>query len=139
MSYQHASLTVSSTLQALAEVLQWFSQFREDCSDPVFWLQSEIALVEIFTNAVRHAHRNYPEETPIEITLDWQADRLELQVWDQGQPFDLPAHLQTLPDRIALDRESGRGLKIITEVADQVSYTRHHDRNCFTMIRYLKP
>ena len=139
MSYQHASLTVSSTLQALAAVLQWFSQFREACSDQVFWLQLEIALVEIFTNAVRHAHRNYPEETPIDIILDWQADRLELQVWDQGQPFDLLAHLQTLPDRIAPDREGGRGLKIITEVADQVSYTRHHDRNCFTMIRYLKP
>jgi serine/threonine-protein kinase RsbW len=138
LKYPHTSLTVSTNLQALAEVLQWFSQFREECSDPVFWLQSEIALVEIFTNAVRHAHRNYPEETPIDIILNLQADRLELKVWDRGQPFDLMAYLQTLPDRIAPDREGGRGLKIIKEVSDQVSYTRHHDRNCFTMIRYFK-
>jgi serine/threonine-protein kinase RsbW len=138
LKYQHTSLTVPTNLQALAEVLQWFSQFRGERMDQIFWLQSEIALVEIFTNAVRHAHRNYPEETPIEIMLDLQADRLELKVWDQGQPFDLMGYLQTLPDRIDPDKEGGRGLKIITEVSDQVSYTRHHDRNCFTMIRYFK-
>lgn len=120
-------------------MLQWFSQFRNKCSDEVFWLQSEIALVEIFTNAVRHAHRNYPEETPIEITLDWQPDRIEIKIWDQGQPFDLMGYIESLPDRIDPDREGGRGLKIIKEVSDHLSYTRHHDRNCFTLIRYFKP
>lgn len=120
-------------------MLAWFSQFRGEFSDEVFWLQSEIALVEIFTNAVRHAHRNYPEETPIEIVLELQSDRLEIKIWDRGQPFDLMNCIESLPDRIDPNREGGRGLKIIKEVADQLSYTRQQDRNCLTMIRYFKP
>ena len=133
----HSTLTVPSTLQALSKVLQWFSQFKGQSADEVFWLQCEIALVEIFTNAVRHAHRDYPEETPIEIIVDLSPDSLKLEVWDQGQSFDLIHHLNSLPHYIRPDQEGGRGLKIIQEVSDQVSYTRHNDRNCFSMTRYL--
>jgi serine/threonine-protein kinase RsbW len=137
LTHHHSTLTVPSTLQALAEVLQWFSQFKGQYPDEVFWLQCEIALVEIFTNAVRHAHRDYPEETPIEILVNLSSDCLRLEIWDQGQSFDLINHLQSLPNRISPDQEGGRGLKIIKEVSDQVSYTRHNDRNCFSMTRYL--
>jgi serine/threonine-protein kinase RsbW len=133
----HDTLTVPSQLEKLTQVLQWFSQFRKIYADEVFWLQCEIALVEIFTNAVRHAHQHHPIETPIEITFSLSADTLELQVWDQGEAFDLHQYLQNLPERIDVDREGGRGLKIIAEVSDHVAYTRHQGRNCFSMIRSL--
>lgn len=135
----HDALTVPTQLETLAQVLQWFAQFREMYADEVFWLQSQIGLVEMFTNAVRHAHRDLPADTPIEIVFSMTATALEIQVWDRGSAFDLEGYLKTLPDRVDIHREGGRGLKIIQEVSDKISYTRHNDRNCFSMIHYFPP
>lgn len=139
MNTNHFSLTVATDLQALILVLQWFGQFKDACKDEGSWLQCEIALVEIFTNAVRHAHHHLGIETPIEIQVVLNTQSIELQVWDFGKPFNLTDYLKTLPDRIDTSSESGRGLKIIKEVADSFAYTRHNDRNCFSMIRYFQP
>ncbi len=139
MNTNHFSLTVATDLQALILVLQWFEQFRGACKDDGIWLQCEIALVEIFTNAVRHAHHHLGIETPIEIKVCLNSQFIELQVWDFGEPFNVMDYLKALPDGVDAYSESGRGLKIIKEVADCFDYTRHNDRNCFSMIRYFPP
>ena len=128
---------METDLQGLEEVLQWFSQFQRFLPDPTVWLQCEIALVEIFTNAVRHAHHRCTPETPIEIQVALAHQRLEIQVWDQGAPFDLKRHLQALPEEIDMYQENGRGLKIVQAVADELSYQRHDGRNCFSFIRHF--
>ena len=139
MNTPRHSLTVPTDLQALILVLQWFDQFKAACKDEGVWLQCEIALVEIFTNAVRHAHHQQPVETPIEIVVMVPPQCIEIQVWDWGKPFNLINYISKLPDRVDVYSEGGRGLKIIQEVADSFSYTRHNDRNCFSMVRYFHP
>jgi len=49
---------------------------------------------EAFTNAVRHAHKNLPRETLFELEITVFNERLEIKIWDWGEPFDFPAKLK---------------------------------------------
>ena len=51
-------------------------------------------MVEGFTNAVHHAHKNLSSDTPIDLAIAVFRDRLELEIWDWGKPFDIKAKLQ---------------------------------------------
>ncbi|MEG4252825.1 ATP-binding protein [Microcoleus sp. Pol10D4] len=55
--------------------------------------QCKLATIEGFTNAVRHAHKNLPIETPINLEITVFSERLEVKIWDMGEPFDLQAKL----------------------------------------------
>jgi serine/threonine-protein kinase RsbW len=57
-------------------------------------------VIEGFTNAVRHAHKNLPRETPIELEITVFNERLEIKIWDSGKPFDFKAKLkEELPEK----------------------------------------
>jgi serine/threonine-protein kinase RsbW len=49
---------------------------------------------EAFTNAVRQAHKNLPRETPIELEITVFNERLEIKIWDWGEPFDFQPKLK---------------------------------------------
>jgi serine/threonine-protein kinase RsbW len=49
---------------------------------------------EAFTNLVHHAHKNLPRETPIELEITVFNERLEIKIWDRGEPFDFQAKLK---------------------------------------------
>jgi len=53
-----------------------------------------LAVSEAFTNAVRHAHKNLPIETPFELEITVFNERLEIKIWDWGEPFDFQAKLK---------------------------------------------
>lgn len=57
---QHISFRVKSDLIYLKEVLSRFETLRQEWISEKDWLQSQLALAEAFTNAVRHAHKNKP-------------------------------------------------------------------------------
>jgi serine/threonine-protein kinase RsbW len=134
---QQSRLKVKTDLQALTEVLQWFEQFTSPLLPKQFCWQCQLALVEGFTNAVRHAHRDLPQTTPIELELKVFAHCVEMRIWDQGQPFELEAQLNEalrwLPPDL-LEQEGGRGLIFMHQLTDELSYSRLSDqRNCLLM------
>jgi serine/threonine-protein kinase RsbW len=49
---------------------------------------------EALTNAVRHAHKNRPLETPIELEITVFNEGREIKNWDGGEPFDFQAKLK---------------------------------------------
>jgi len=49
-------LTVNSDLDQLEAVLNWFDRLSDPGVPTDLWMQAQLALVEGFTNAVRHAH-----------------------------------------------------------------------------------
>ena len=57
-------------------------------------MQGQLAVAEGFTNAVRHAHKGLPLETPIKLEVTVFNERLEIKIWDYGQPFDLEARVK---------------------------------------------
>jgi serine/threonine-protein kinase RsbW len=137
LAQQRISLQVTSDLESLEAVLLWFDQLRHPGIAEVIWLQCRIALAEGFTNAVRHAHRQQPRDTPIDLQADRFDDRLEMRIWDRGVAFDLLAYIAALPHQIRLDAEGGRGLRLLQDIADRLSYGRDCERNCLTIVKWL--
>lgn len=135
---EQVRLQVKTDLNAVTEVLQWFDRFTEPLFPPKFRWQCQIALVEGFTNAVRHAHQYLPETTPIELELKVFPHHLEMRIWDWGERFDLQAKLHTLcqeqEEAHPLEKEGGRGLIFMHQLTDELSYERLPDgRNCLIL------
>lgn len=82
----------------------------------------KLALTEAASNSVRHA---YGENDPgvVEISYELHADRLVIEVTDQGEGFD-PAAADGPPDELS---EGGLGIAIIRAIADEVEIGSHPD------------
>lgn len=136
---QQAHLTVKSDLNVLTYVQEWFKHFCLKHSTKLFWLESQLyplnlALAEGFTNAVRHAHHELPRETSIEIDVFLWEDRIEIRVWDHGQPFNPDALEEPQPGTL---REGGYGWFLLRRLADRVRYERSQDgRNCLSIVKH---
>lgn len=134
--FKQAHLQVNTDLGALTQILSWFDRFNSTIIPPSVWLQCQLALAEGFTNAVRHAHKNYPQETPIDIEVTLLDQLLEIRIWDVGSGFDLNQQLNQMPLAVDSDAEGGRGLKLMQQMSDSLSYTQTGDRqNCLLIVK----
>jgi serine/threonine-protein kinase RsbW len=137
MFYQD-HLTVDSRLTVLNRVQKWFETFWLD-HDPQFARRDNqlyrlnLALAEGFTNAVRHAHSGLSAETLIDIQVALDDDRMEIQIWDWGQPFDPNGLTEPKPGTL---QEGGYGWYLLRRLADEVSYQREGQRNCLRIVKY---
>ena len=129
--FKQSTYKTQTDPQALQGVLSWFDEFHTAPIPQEDWLQCQLALIEAFTNVVRHAHRGLPPETPITITITITHEYLDMKIWDHGPGFDFQAMLDHKLETTNADSEGGRGLRIMYRVADIVRYERTADeRNC---------
>ena len=128
-------LQVKTELEALKEVLQWFEGLVFPLVPQKMGWQCEVALVEAFTNAVRHAHQNLPQTTPIDLEVKLCPSFLEMRIWDRGQPFDIQAKLRTSErEASSMEKEGGRGLQFIKKLTDELQYLNlPNEGNCLVM------
>lgn len=136
---QKAFLQVNTDLNSLADVLSWFDQFNGLPLPDRDWLHCQLVLAEGFTNAVRHAHNGYPIELLIDIEVIIFVERVEIRLWDCGEPFDLAYRLEQLPSSFDCDAEGGRGLQLMRKLTDSLSYTRSGHRNCLLIVKHYTP
>ncbi|MEQ9667517.1 ATP-binding protein [Coleofasciculus sp. G2-EDA-02] len=94
--YRNLKLTVNSDLNAVEQILDWYGQIQHLPIPQQVWQLGQIALVEAFTNVVRHAHKGLSKSTPVELEITVSNHRLDMKIWDYGQPFDLDAKLKEL-------------------------------------------
>ncbi len=136
---QRFLLQTRTDLKHIDEVLEWFEHIKQSELPKQIWSQCRLALVEAFTNAVRHAHRDMAPDIPVKLEVILFAEYLEMRIWDCGSPFDLEQRLKNLPEMVDCDREHGRGLLIMNNIADRLSYTRtDDDRNCLLIVKSCK-
>jgi serine/threonine-protein kinase RsbW len=105
----------------------------------------ELCVVEAVTNAIQHAYHGESGHV-VNIAVDTDVDRLRLTICDDGTPMD-PDKVHRLiygqktvdPGRenISSLAEHGRGLQIIHDLMDDVTYTREQGRNCLSLASYL--
>ncbi|MBE9170292.1 ATP-binding protein [Pleurocapsales cyanobacterium LEGE 06147] len=129
-------LQVKTELEALRQVLQWFESIVFPSLPQTMGWQCEVALVEAFTNAVRHAHHNLPKTTPIDLEVRLFPGFLEMCIWDRGEPFNLKEKLRDSLENHShpLEKEGGRGLQFMKKLTDEMQYLRLSDRrNCLVM------
>ena len=133
-----ARLTVKSRLEELSGVQRWFRTLISRMSVDTPWIddqfdQLNLALAEGFTNAVRHAHANLPENTPIDIELSVSSEELEIRIFDRGEPFDPDSLSDPQPGVL---REGGYGWFLLRRLADRVSYDCVQDQlNCLSIVK----
>ncbi|MEM9135763.1 MAG: ATP-binding protein [Cyanobacteria bacterium P01_F01_bin.42] len=135
-----AQLQIESDLERLPEVVAWFEQFKQSLLSPERWQQANLALMEGFTNAVRHAHGPKLASAIIKVDARLDDDTFALEIWDHGPPYDFDAalvKLQTVlsaPDFDPLQRESQWGgvifLRLIQRHGWRIQYVRHGALNC---------
>ncbi len=133
-------LQVKTDLSEIDQILQWFEQLKDEKLTHEFLLRAKIALIEGFTNAVRHAHQHRPVETPIDIEVYLCAQHLEIRVWDSGPPFDLAALLNQVEQQYPnpLEHYEHWGATIFRKLSLDYGWTIHYpsvalpqgDRNC---------
>ncbi|MGB3266931.1 MAG: ATP-binding protein [Microcoleus sp.] len=111
-SVEHFSLQVNTEMNALTIVLDWFEQLKDLSLPNEVWFQFQLALAEGFTNAVRHAHKNLPVETPVQLEITVFNGRLELKVWDCGPRFDFDAKLEEI---IGTDTKQSLDLEVLKD------------------------
>lgn len=92
-----------------------------------------VVLTEALVNAIYHANNNDPEKN-VKISISVSDQDLVIKVFDQGRGFDIEtlAKHKTKPCD-----ESGRGIKIILKLMDQVRYLQEGDRNVLEMTKYF--
>lgn len=78
----------------------------------------ELALQEAATNIMRHAYGG-ERERRIELTIDADADTIQIQLLHEGEPFDAA---QAPPPVFDGSREGGFGCFLISESVDKVEY-----------------
>ncbi len=106
--------------------------------DKSFWIK--LCAVEAVNNSIIHAYRKSPDhEVAVIFTL--HLDRIVIQVCDTGIsiPTDLMtrAGIEGTGNGIMEVSDRGRGIAIIREIMDDVSYGTDNGHNCLTMIKRL--
>ncbi|WP_088890708.1 ATP-binding protein [Leptolyngbya ohadii] len=128
-------IQVPSDLRFLTILENWLlDSLALELEEQVDWQHQScrlrLALVEAYSNVVRHAHRNQPE-LPVEVRVELDARKLHLEIWDRGQGFDLSTYLPPSPQD---HREGGYGWLILNRLMDRVEYRlRVNGRNCLTL------
>lgn len=128
-------LQVPSDLRFLSIVENWLLdslalELQEEADWQYQSRRLRLALVEAYSNVVRHAHRGQPD-LPITIRLELEARSLHLEIWDHGQGFDLSTYLPPTPEA---RQEGGYGWLILNRLMDRVEYQmRINGRNCLTL------
>jgi serine/threonine-protein kinase RsbW len=135
-----ADLQVNTGLNGLDQVLSWFSRLYEPRIPTSVWIRCQLALAEGFTNAVRHAHKGKPADLPVDIQVAVFAEFVEIKIWDWGDRFDLESKITNISETVDLAASGGRGLKLMKDIADSLSYVRMADgRNCLSIAKNYSP
>lgn len=137
---QNLHLRISTDLNEIAQVLTWLEACKPVEMPQRAWLEFQTALIEGVTNAIRHAHRNQPPATPIDIELELSSDFIVGRIWDLGPAFDFDTKLSEISQEVDTASGHGRGLGILKSVADRLSYSVMEDnRNCLSVLKYYTP
>lgn len=77
-----------------------------------------LALVEAYSNVVRHAHKDQPY-LPVIIRLELKQQYITIEIWDYGEGYDINDYSPPSPTE---KQEGGYGWMIIHRLMDKVDY-----------------
>ena len=118
-----SELYVPSDLSFVNTVESWLLAYlKQHLRNSLDWssesIRLRLALVEAYSNAVRHAHKDKPN-LPILLRLELTDQKLAIEVWDYGQGFDITTYFPPHPE---LKQEGGYGWLIMNRLMDKVEY-----------------
>lgn len=125
------SLVLSSTFDELHRVEPYLQGLREnvEMNDEQFG-RIMLTLSEAVTNAILHGNRQDPDKE-VTVTSSHTGRTLTITVQDEGEGFDPEVLSDPLKEENLLN-EGGRGVFLIKQYADRVSYSRNGTRLTIT-------
>jgi serine/threonine-protein kinase RsbW len=134
-----SELHVPSDLNFLNIVESWLlGCLKIQLGESVDWSRQSsrlrLALVEAYSNVVRHAHKEQPN-LPVLLRLELKDRDLSLEIWDYGVGFDMSTYLAPNPSE---KQEGGYGWLIMNRLMDKVEYELQVDgANCLKLVATL--
>lgn len=128
-------LVLKNRLDELTLLKKWIAQYGsvlKISARDAFRL--ELVLLEVVANIIEYA---YPDsmEHEIVVTLQHRENIIEVQIQDDGLPFDLLQQpMMEFPDRLEKAREGGLGIPLIRYYTDECHYCREDHKNVLTLI-----
>jgi anti-sigma regulatory factor (Ser/Thr protein kinase) len=129
------TLTIASDLRLLSLARAFVQAFchvarvDEDTTNAIV-----MATDEATNNVMRHAHVGQPEAL-IQIQCRLRGDSIEVQLTDEGGPFDLEAVPHLDPAEL---RPGGRGVYLMRRLMDELSCQPHGPRgNTLRMVKRI--
>ncbi|MBN1165131.1 MAG: ATP-binding protein [Candidatus Krumholzibacteriota bacterium] len=86
-----------------------------------------ISVIEACTNALEHGNKCCPESN-VKAVFHSLPERLSVEVFDFGEGFDFEDYLRHIPDPSNIDQKRGRGIYIMQEMMDSLSFEKQPDR-----------
>jgi serine/threonine-protein kinase RsbW len=109
--------------------------------------QMELSTVEAMTNAIRHAYHGQSGHR-VSVVISTSRKWIRIEVSDSGTPMSPEEEKSLMHGHEPLDvdliersclAEGGRGLQIIHDLADKVTYRRRHNLNVLQFTKLLFP
>ncbi|MBH8561158.1 anti-sigma regulatory factor [Nostoc sp. UHCC 0702] len=118
-----SELHVPSDLNYLNIVEHWLlGCLKIQLGESVDWSRQSsrlrLALVEAYSNVVRHAHKEQAN-VPVLLRLELKERDIALEVWDYGEGFDMSTYFPPNPTD---KQEGGYGWLIMSRLMDKVEY-----------------
>ncbi len=126
-------LTIPSDLQLLGLVRTFIEAVcRAGGLDQAVIDGIVVATHEAASNAIRHAHRGKPQ-AQLQIQAFVNAETIEIQILDEGKPFDLASVPHLDPSEVRL---GGRGIFLMRALMDELSCRPRGDEgNALRMVK----
>lgn len=127
------TLTIPSDLRMLPVARAFVEAVGEAAGlDPSTIYTLVLVTGEAVSNAIRHAHRDRPE-AQLQLQCHLRADGFEINLLDEGEPFDLGA----VPDLDPAEmRVGGRGVFLMRTLLDElISQPRGERGNTLRMVK----
>ncbi len=130
-----SELHVPSDLDYLNIVENWLlGCLKINLKETVDWSRQSsrfrLALVEAYSNVVRHAHKEQPN-LPVLLRLELKNRDVAIEIWDYGQGFDISDYFAPNP---ADKQEGGYGWLIMNRLMDNVEYNLQlNGANCLKL------
>ena len=128
-------LHLNAERHVIHDVRERFGEFVRPCElspDDVEWIK--VAVSEACTNAVCHGSPLGPKNQ-VHVRFEADAETLSIEVRDEGGGFR-PENI-SLPDFDEW-KPSGRGLVIMVNVMDDVTFEPMNGGTCVRMVKYLR-
>ena len=144
MSFRRVKLTIDSNLENVPLIGIAINRL---CSliplSDMESFQVELCVVEAVTNCIEHAY-GHEQGNEVEVVFTLCPGELILEIYDSGTPLDQELLEQADTTSLEFDpsdldniAEKGRGLAIIKEIMDSISYRSKNGKNCFTITKRL--
>ena len=94
-----------------------------------------LAVHETCTNIIEHAYQSAPGRVQVALTFLDRPRRLEIEVHDTGEPFDLS---DVRPPNLDEAQTGGYGLFLIHHLMDEVAYSPERGNNRWRLVKRLE-